>query len=117
MNFTEFLKESTKKSNPEFIEDLEKLTLENTEFRKILFTGTIQLVTMSLNPNEEIGLESHDTDQFFFFYGPAKVLVNNNEFIMNTGTGLVVPANTKHNIINTGKSDLKLFSIYGEPEH
>ena len=116
MNFKEFLLEKAKNPEP-FLDNLEASTINNNKFRNILFTGTIQLVTMTLSPKEEIGLESHDTDQFFFFYGPGKLVINGTDTGFNKGTGLVVPANTKHNIINTGDTELKLFSIYGKPEH
>lgn len=114
MNFIQFLNES---KNKEFCNNLTDITIDNSKFRNILYTGTIQLVSMSLKPQEEIGLESHDTDQFFFFYGDGLVVIKNKEYSVNSGTGFVVPANTKHNIINNTKNELKLFSIYGEPQH
>ena len=112
MSFKDFLSNKTEV----FLQNLEASTQKNSSFRDILFTGTIQLVNMSLKPGEEIGEESHSTDQFFFFYGPG-TLVTEGSKEFNSGFGLVIPANTVHNIINTGPSDLKLFSIYGRPEH
>ena len=100
-----------------FLQNLEASTQKNSKFRDILFTGTIQLVNMSLEPGEEIGEESHSTDQFFFFYGSGTLVIAGESKEFNSGFGLVIPANTVHNIINTGSSDLKLFSVYGKPEH
>lgn len=100
-----------------FLQNLEVSTQKNSKFRDILFTGTIQLVNMSLKPGEEIGEESHSTDQFFFFYDPGTLVITGKGLEFDSGFGLVIPANTVHNIINTGSSDLKLFSVYGKPEH
>lgn len=114
MSFKDFLNEN----KPEvFLQNLEVSTQKNSKFREILFTGTIQLVNMSLKSGEEIGEESHSTDQFFFFYGPGTLVITGKELEFDSGFGLVIPANTVHNIINTGSSDLKLFSVYGKPEH
>lgn len=113
MSFKDFLNEN---KSEVLLRNLESLTHKNSKFREILFTGTIQLVNMSLKPGEEIGEESHSTDQFFFFYGPG-TLVTEESKEFDSGFGLVIPANTVHNIINTGSSDLKLFSVYGSPEH
>ena len=112
MSFRDFLNEKTEV----FLQDLEVSAQKNSKFRDILFTGTIQLVNMSLKPGEEIGEESHSTDQFFFFYGPGTLVAGESKEF-DSGFGLVIPANTVHNIINTGSSDLKLFSVYGKPEH
>jgi mannose-6-phosphate isomerase-like protein (cupin superfamily) len=113
MSFKNFLNEKTEV----FLQDLEASAQKNSKFRDILFTGTIQLVSMSIKPGEEIGEESHSTDQFFFFYGPGTLVTAEKSKEFDSGFGLVIPANTVHNIINTGSSDLKLFSIYGKPEH
>ena len=113
MSFKDFLNEKTEV----FLRNLESLTHKNSKFREILFTGTIQLVNMNLVPGEEIGEESHSTDQFFFFYGPGALVISGESQKFDSGFGLVIPANTVHNIINTGSSDLKLFSVYGKPEH
>jgi len=104
----------------EFYTNIEKETLNNKNFRKILFTGkNLQLVLMTLKPNEEIGLEIHkNVDQFFRFeFGKGKCIINDNEYIVSDGDCIIVPANTKHNIINIGKSDLKFYTIYAPPEH
>ena len=113
MSFRDFLNEKTEV----FLQNLEVDTQKNSKFRDIIFTGTIQLVNMSLKPGEEIGEESHSTDQFFFFYGPGTLVISGKSKEFNSGFGLVIPANTVHNIINTSSSDLKLFSVYGKPQH
>jgi len=103
-----------------FISDIEKDTTENKNFRKVLYTGKkSQLVLMSLKPGEEIGEEIHDdTDQFFRVdSGTGKVVINGKETNIKDGFAVVVPQGAKHNVINTGKDDLKLYSIYSPPHH
>lgn len=102
--------------------NIEKETLENSYFRKVLFTGKYsQLVVMSLKPDEEIGNEIHETvDQFFRIeQGEAKVVLNNGEeeFIVKEDEVFIVPAGTWHNVINIGDKDLKLYTIYSPPNH
>ncbi|MFA5095381.1 MAG: cupin domain-containing protein [Candidatus Paceibacterota bacterium] len=104
-----------------FNANIEKETLENKNFRKVLYTGKhSQLVLMSLKPNEEIGTEIHtDNDQFFRFEkGEGKCLIDGNEYILGDGSVIVVPAGAQHNIINTsGSEDLKLYTIYSPAHH
>jgi mannose-6-phosphate isomerase-like protein (cupin superfamily) len=104
-----------------FIGNIEELTLKNTNFRQVIFTGTkSQLVLMSLLPNEDIGMEVHNTvDQFFRIEsGQGKVVMNGEEAIIKDGTAFVVPAGTQHNIINTSPiNQLKLYTIYSPPNH
>lgn len=101
--------------------DIEKDTKENSNFRKVLYTGAhSQLVLMSLKPGEEIGLEIHeDNDQFFRFEsGEGKVIINETEYAVGDGVAIVVPAGAKHNVINTSDSeDLKLYTIYSPAHH
>lgn len=101
--------------------NIEKDTLENNNFRKVLYTGKhSQLVLMSLKPNEEIGMEVHrDNDQFFRFEkGEGKCIIDGNEYILGDGSVIVVPAGAQHNIINTsGTEDLKLYTIYSPAHH
>lgn len=101
--------------------NIEEITLDNSYFRRVLFTGTYcQLVAMSLKPAEEIGMEVHDTvDQFFRFEdGEGKVIIEGNEYLVKDGDAVVVPAGNKHNIINTSKtSTLHLYTIYSPPNH
>jgi mannose-6-phosphate isomerase-like protein (cupin superfamily) len=101
--------------------NIEKATLENTNFRKVLYTGKhCQLVLMSLKPNEEIGMEIHaDNDQFFRFEkGEGKCIIDGNEYILSDGSVIIVPAGAQHNIINTSNTeDLKLYTIYSPAHH
>jgi len=100
---------------------IEKDTLENTFFRKVLFTGPhSQLVLMCLKPSEEIGMEVHEgNDQFFRFEkGYGKVVIGGEEFIVEDGDAAIVPAGQMHNIINTSDSEeLKLYTIYSPAHH
>lgn len=99
---------------------IEKITGENENFRRVLYTAKhSQLVAMALKPGEEIGEEIHeDTDQFFRFEtGQAKVLIDGNEYAVTDGDVIIVPAGSKHNVINTGASALKLYTIYSPAHH
>ncbi|KXK08600.1 MAG: Cupin domain protein [Microgenomates bacterium OLB22] len=103
-----------------FRSEIERETRENTNFRKVLYTGKhSQLVLMRLLPGEEIGLETHtDTDQFFRFEsGMGIVIIDDTEHQVEDGTAIVVPAGAKHNVINTGATDLKLYTIYSPAHH
>ena len=114
--FTEFLTEG--KSG--FDIDIEKETLSNKNFRKVLFTSEImQLVAMSIKPNDDIGLETHDGAQFIRIEGgQGKAIIGSREFPIKDGTAFIIPKGTKHNVINTSrKEDLKLYAVYSPPEH
>ena len=104
-----------------FCSNIEKDTLENENFRKVLYTGKhSQLVLMTLKPNEEIGLEVHaDNDQFFRFEkGQGKVIIDGNEYAVSDGFAVIVPAGSQHNIINVSATDeLKLYTIYSPAHH
>ena len=104
-----------------FYANIEKDTLENNFFRKVIFTGKYtQLVLMSLKPKEEIGFEVHEkVDQFFRFEeGEGKVIIDNQEFNVKDGDVIIVPAGSNHNIINTSDSiNLKLYTLYSPPNH
>ncbi|MFH1534307.1 MAG: cupin domain-containing protein [Nitrospirota bacterium] len=101
--------------------NIEKLTLENDKFRQVLYTGkNCQLVLMSLEPNEDIGMEVHDeNDQFFRFEsGAGKVIIDGNEYNVEDGSAIIVPAGAEHNIVNTSSSEaLKMYTIYSPPHH
>jgi mannose-6-phosphate isomerase-like protein (cupin superfamily) len=100
--------------------NIERLTLDNAYFRQVLWTGKYcQLVLMSLKPGEEIGQEVHKTvDQFFRLdQGEAKFIIDGREFTAKDGDAVIVPAGAEHNVINTGKEDLKLYTIYSPPNH
>jgi len=104
-----------------FYGDIEKATLENENFRKVLYTAHhSQLVLMSLQPKEEIGAEIHsDNDQFFRFEkGNGKVVIDGNEYIVHDGDAIIVPAGAKHNVINISNTEkLKLYTIYSPAHH
>lgn len=104
-----------------FHSNIEKATVENNNFRKVLYTDKhCQLVLMSLKPNEEIGMEVHpDNDQFFRFEkGQGKAIIDNNEYPLQDGDVIIVPSGAQHNIINTSASeDLKLYTIYSPAHH
>jgi len=101
--------------------NIEELTLENSSFRQVLYTGEhSQLVLMSLKPNEEIGLETHnENDQFFRFEkGEGKVIIDGNEYQVKDGTVIIVPSGAEHNVINTSSTDfLKMYTIYSPAHH
>ncbi len=101
--------------------NIEKATLENKHFRKVLYTSKhSQLVLMSLKPKEDIGMEVHkDNDQFFRFEkGQGKCIIDGNEYALSDGMAIVVPAGANHNIINTSdKEELKMYTIYSPAHH
>jgi mannose-6-phosphate isomerase-like protein (cupin superfamily) len=104
-----------------YTSNIEKKTLKNKNFRKVLYTAQhLQLVLMSLKPGEEIGEEIHTTsDQFFRFEsGKGKCIIDGNEYQVENDDVIIVPAGAKHNVINTHKKDaLKMYTIYAVPQH
>ena len=104
-----------------FMSDIENSTLENSNFRKVLYSGKhLQLVLMSLKAGEEIGEEvHHDNDQFFRFEsGSGKCVIDGNEYAVRNGDVIIIPAGAKHNIINVdGRTELKMYTIYAPPHH
>lgn len=101
--------------------NIEKETLKNKNFRKVLYTSKhSQLVVMSLKPKEEIGMETHpENDQFLRFEGgTGRVVIDTNKYVVKDGDAVVIPAGAKHNVINTSeKKELKLYTIYSPPHH
>ena len=99
--------------------NIEKVTKENTDFRRVLYTSkNSQLVLMSIKPGEEIGMEVHGLDQFLRFeQGEGKAVLDGVESSVEDSSAVVVPAGTQHNFINTGDVDLKLYTIYSPPNH
>lgn len=101
--------------------NIEETALQNDNFREVLYTAQhSQLVVMSLNPNEEIGMEIHEiVDQFIRVeQGEGKAILNGEEHIVSDGFAIVVPAGTQHNIINTSsEKKLKLYTIYSPAHH
>jgi mannose-6-phosphate isomerase-like protein (cupin superfamily) len=118
-------KEKNKTSSPlnmkGFTTNIEKSTKENNDYRKVLYTSQhMQLVLMSLKPNEEIGEEVHeDNDQFFRFEsGHGICKINEQTYKVTDGDVVIIPAGAKHNIINTDSaSELKVYTIYTPPVH
>jgi mannose-6-phosphate isomerase-like protein (cupin superfamily) len=103
-----------------FVDDIEQLTEDNTDFRRVLYTGKhLQLVLMALQPGEEIGEEVHeDRDQFFRVEeGEGEVVIDGKRHRIEDDDAIVVPAGARHNVINTGTEPLKLYTLYGPPEH
>lgn len=101
--------------------DIETETTQNQSFRKVLYTGkNSQLVLMSLEPKEDIGEETHpDNDQFFRFEsGSGKCFIDGNEYSVNDGVAIIVPAGAVHNIINTSENErLSFYTIYSPAHH
>lgn len=100
---------------------IEKDSLENNSFRKVLYTSKFsQLVLMSLLPNEEIGMETHaENDQFFRVEkGHGKCIIDGNEYMLADGDAVIVPVGAQHNVINVSTTEpLKLYTIYSPPHH
>lgn len=99
--------------------NIEKASVENNNFRRVLYTAkNSQLVVMSLKPGEDIGEEVHDLDQFIRVeVGGGKAVLNNVEYKIEDGFAIVIPAGTKHNIINGAGGEMKLYTIYSPPNH
>ena len=104
-----------------FLGNIEEKTLANTYFRQVLYTGQhAQLVVMCLQPNEDIGEEVHEiVDQFLRIEeGEGKVVIDGEELPVKNRDAIVVPAGTKHNVINTSSDkQLKLYTVYSPPHH
>jgi mannose-6-phosphate isomerase-like protein (cupin superfamily) len=104
-----------------FKNNIETDTIENNNFRKVLYTGkNLQLVLMSLKAGEAIGEETHqDIDQFFRFEsGSGKCIIDGTEYLVEEGDAVVVPSGAKHNVINMHSSkELKMYTLYGPPNH
>jgi mannose-6-phosphate isomerase-like protein (cupin superfamily) len=103
-----------------YCDNIEKATTGNDDFRRVLYTGkNLQLVLMTLQPGDEIGSEVHeDRDQFFRFeQGQGVVVIDGQENAVGDGTGVIVPAGARHNVICRGAMPLKLYTLYGPPEH
>jgi mannose-6-phosphate isomerase-like protein (cupin superfamily) len=100
---------------------IETDAIENTNFRRVLYTSEhSQLVLMSLRPMEEIGVETHtDNDQFFRVEkGNGKCVIDGNEYNLADGDAVVVPRGARHNVMNVSATeDLKLYTIYSPPHH
>ena len=102
-----------------FVKDIEGLAVKNEDFRRVLYTARhCQLVVMALKPKEEIGMEVHKLDQFFRVEeGTGEAVLDGVRTAISAGFAVLVPAETKHNIINTGSVPLKLYTLYAPPNH
>lgn len=103
-----------------YVDNIEKATVENDLFRRVLYTGqNIQLVLMTLQPGEEIGEEVHDDrDQFFRIEeGTGEIHIDGVRNRVEDDFAAIVPAGALHNVVNTGDRPLRLYTIYGPPEH
>jgi mannose-6-phosphate isomerase-like protein (cupin superfamily) len=102
-----------------YVKDIETIAIENVDFRRVLYTAKYcQLVVMSLLPSEEIGEEIHKLDQFFRVEeGTGEVIINGMRTPISSGFAIIVPAGTKHNIVNNGDAPLKLYTLYSPPNH
>jgi len=104
-----------------FVGNIEELTLSNNNFRKVIYTGQHeQLVLMFLLPKEDIGMEVHKiSDQFLRIEkGEGQVIMNGEKHLLKDGSAIIVPAGTKHNIINTSSTNpMKLYTVYSPPHH
>ena len=103
-----------------FVDDIERLTEDNADFRRVLYTGHyLQLVLMSLDPGEEIGFEVHDDrDQFFRVEsGTGEISIDGTVSQVAADVAMIVPAGARHNVRNTGSQPLRLYTLYGPPEH
>lgn len=98
--------------------DIESATLKNNKFRKILYTNSdLQLVVMSLEPYEEIGMEKHDGTQFIRVEsGKGRAIISDKLHILRDGVSIIISPNSKHNII-AGDKGMKLYTIYSPPQH
>jgi mannose-6-phosphate isomerase-like protein (cupin superfamily) len=103
-----------------YVDDIEAATVRNTDFRRVLYTGAnLQLVLMTLQPGEEIGEETHDDrDQFFRIEeGKGVIVIDEKRHEVEDDFAVIVPAGARHNVINSGSTPLKLYTLYGPPEH
>ena len=104
-----------------YVTNIEKDTLENEDYRRVLFTGrNTQLVLMTLRPGEEIGRETHEEhDQFIRVEsGTGSVVLNGEKHRLEDGVAVVIPAGVEHNVINTSSSEpMRLYTLYSPPEH
>ena len=103
-----------------YVDNIETVTVANEDFRRVLYTGAnLQLVLMTLKPGEEIGEEVHeDIDQFFRIEeGRGEIRIDGVANAVEDDFAVIVPAGARHNVVNTGDQPLKLYTLYGPPEH
>ena len=102
-----------------YVQNIESVSVKNENFRQVLYTAkNCQLVVMALNPKEEIGMEIHELDQFFRVEeGIGEAVLDGIHKMISAGFAVLVPAGTNHNIINTGTTPMKLYTLYSPPNH
>lgn len=102
-----------------YVQDIESIAIGNEDFRQVLYTArNCQLVVMALKPEEDIGAEVHKLDQFFRVEaGRGEAVLDGITTAIEAGYAVIVPAGTRHNIINTGTEPLKLYTLYAPPNH
>lgn len=102
-----------------FVANIDAVTTQNQDFRRVLYTGKkLQLVVMALKPGESIGAEVHDVDQFFRVEaGTGEVVINERRSPISADSAMIVPAGARHDVINTGKTPLQVYTIYAPPQH
>lgn len=103
-----------------YVVNIEKAAIENNYFRKVLYTAkNMQLVVMSLKPGEDIGEEIHQLDQFIRIEaGQGKAILNGTAYTISDGFSIMVPAGTRHNLLNTSSDKpLKVYTLYSPPNH
>lgn len=102
-----------------YIQDIEAIALANDDFRRVLYTArNCQVVVMALQPDEDIGAEVHELDQFFRVQaGSGEAVLDGVRTAIHAGSVVVVPAGARHNLVNTGQQPLKLLTIYAPPNH
>lgn len=103
-----------------YVADIGKITLDNTNFRTVLYTAkNCQLVVMHLNPGEDIGEEVHQLDQFIRIEaGTGQAILDGVTHAIAAEYAIIIPAGTKHNIINTSTAEpMKIYSLYAPPNH
>ena len=103
-----------------YVDDIQVRTLENDDFRRVLYTGkNLQLVLMTIAPGDEIGEEVHDDRVQFFRIeeGSGEVLIDGQAHAIEDDDAIIVPAGARHNVRNNGDVPLRLYTLYGPPEH
>ena len=101
-----------------FVDDLDSIIEENEDIKDVLYTAQhLQLVAVNIPAGEDIGVETHDSDQFFKVEeGVGKCIINGHEYLIEKGMGVIIPSKSKHNIVNDSDEELKLFVIYSPPK-
>ena len=102
-----------------YVVNIEKETKANDDFRRVLYTAkNSQLVIMNIRPGEDIGEEVHHLDQFIRIEeGKGEAVLDGVSHAIEDDYAVVIPAGTRHNIVNTGEGDMKLYTVYSPPEH